>query len=275
MAADRGPPRWYYNPTPSSLVFGADDLRAASSSPLYSRHAPDENADDAAGELLGVDVWRRVAAFLPLSARLALNGCSSSWRRSGTLGADLRRGFTTSAVEPCAPPPAPSGPSGMWRWLRDAPPEGLAPRVRRLLRRALDALPAPPDVVLVIATAEWKGATHWLVKAVRDAVPSVVAVLPATAKALREPGAGGAVVARGIAIAALRLGRPLELKGPAAVAAAAAAAKALCVHDSTGAHGDGLDLVRLLELDADVPSMEGLLGIAPPGLSHSRSGVVA
>ena len=265
----RGPPRWYYNPTPSSLVFGADELREVEgSSPLYSRTPGDADlaADD---ELLGVDVWRRIAAYLPLSARLALNGCSRSWRRSGTLGADLRRGFTTSAVEACAPPPAPSG---VWRWLRDAPPEGLAPRVRRLLRRALDALPAPPDVVLVIATAEWKAATHWLVKAVRDAVPSVVAVLPATAPALRErPGAGG-VVARGIAIAALRLGRPLELKGPAAVAAASAAAKALCVHDSAGAHADGLDLVRLLELDADVPSMEGLLG--PPGLSHSRSGIL-
>ena len=146
---------------------------------------------------------------------------------------------------------------------------GPRARARRLLRRALDALPAPPDVVLVIATAEWKAATHWLVKAVRDAVPSVVAVLPATAPALRErPGAGG-VVARGIAIAALRLGRPLELKGPAAVAAASAAAAALCVHDSAPAPTPTeLDLVRLLELDADVLRWKaGLLG--PPGLSQT------
>ena len=69
-------------------------------------------------------------------------------------------------------------------------------------------------------------------------------------------------------------GQAAYARGDARAAAQlmSAAAKALCVHDSAGAHAAGLDLVRLLELDADVPSMEGLLG--PPGLSHSRSGIL-
>ena len=262
--ADDGPGRsWWYAPTDASMVFGTvtgQEICGIRDSPLFTitkaaARAPSVTATTSRGGQAEIEfhvddgVWREILSFLPLRSCLALSTTSTQWRRSGTLGRDHGRTHTSAVVDHRPPPAAPR----FWQSLRGVFPDGLQAHVTRLLRRASERLPGPPDVVLVFLTAEkWNAWTEPVLRIVRSAVPALTAVLTATAAGLRDD-TSGATVHDGIAIVTLRLGRPLERMGPAAVAAAHAAAKALCVHERGGAHADGLDLVRLLELDPPLP----------------------
>ena len=243
--------RWHYTPADSSSVFGDNKYYQACNSPFFTKKASDAGSPVVILRPRDVEihmdkyVWREVLSFASLPSLLALATAGKQWHQSVASVAQCGINCTSTFVDASSPTAAPQ----FWQTMRGIVPEDLRDHIHRILHHASKGLPGPPDVILVFVAGEsWDAWAEQIVRILRAAVPSPVAVLISNATSLRsEPSAHP--VNDGIAISVFRLGRPLHSKGPAAVAAAAAAARATCVHDGTGACADGLDLVRLLELD--------------------------